>query len=95
MKIEYGDAKDIFLEQNKPNPFSSKTTISYTLKKQAWITLKVYDIIGREVMKLVDEKTDAGKHTLELDASNWLPGIYFYKAKIGKQTVTKRMLIIK
>lgn len=95
LKIEYGDAKDIFLEQNKPNPFNSKTTISYTLKKTSWLHLAIYDIMGRQVMKLVDTKTDAGKHTIEIDATHWLPGIYFYKAKIGKQTLTKRMIIIK
>lgn len=95
LKIEYGDAKDIFLEQNKPNPFNSKTTISYTLKKPSWLHLAIYDIMGRQVVKLVDQKTDAGKHTIEIDATNWLPGIYFYKAKIGNQTLTKRMIIIK
>lgn len=95
IKIEYGEGKDIFLEQNKPNPFNSKTTINYTLKKTSWLNLAIYDILGRQVVKLVDAKTSAGKHTIEIDASDWLPGIYFYKAKIGKQTVTKRMIIIK
>jgi hypothetical protein len=95
LKIEYGDAKDIFLEQNKPNPFNSKTTINYTLKKTSWLKMAVYDIMGREVLLISDAKTDAGKHTIEIDASNWPPGIYFYKAIIGKQTVTKRMVIVK
>lgn len=95
LKIEYGDAKDIFLEQNKPNPFNSKTTINYTLKKANWLKMAVYDIMGREVLLISDAKTDAGKHTIEIDASNWPPGIYFYKAIIGKQTVTKRMVIVK
>jgi len=95
LKIEYGDAKDIFLEQNKPNPFNSKTTISYTLKKPSWLKMAVYDIMGREVLLISDAKTDAGKHTIEIDATNWPPGIYFYKALIGKQTVTKRMVIVK
>lgn len=95
LKIEYGDAKDIFLEQNKPNPFNSKTTINYTLKKASWLKMAVYDIMGREVLLISDAKTDAGKHTIEIDATNWPPGIYFYKAIIGKQTVTKRMVIVK
>lgn len=95
LKIEYGDAKDIFLEQNKPNPFNSKTTINYTLKKTSWLKMAVYDIMGREVLLISDAKTDAGKHTIEIDATNWPPGIYFYKAMIGKQTVTKRMVIVK
>ncbi len=95
LKIEYGDAKDIFLEQNKPNPFNSKTIINYTLKKTSWLKMAVYDIMGREVILISDAKTDAGKHTIEIDATNWPPGIYFYKAIIGKQTVTKRMVIIK
>jgi hypothetical protein len=95
LKIEYGDARDVFLEQNKPNPFNTKTSISYMLKKPGWLKLAIYDIIGREVLLLNDGKTDAGKHTIEIDATDWPAGIYFYKAKFGKQTVTKRMLIIK
>jgi hypothetical protein len=65
------------------------------LKKPGWLKLAIYDIIGREVLLLNDGKTDAGKHTIEIDATDWPAGIYFYKAKFGKQTVTKRMLIIK
>ena len=57
--------------------------------------MAVYDIMGREVLLISDAKTDAGKHTIEIDATNWPPGIYFYKATIGKQTVTKRMVIVK
>lgn len=95
LKFELGKPGDIFLEQNKPNPFNPKTTIGFTLKRAGVIKLSVFDIIGREVLVVVNKKFPAGRHTFEIDATNWPGGIYFYKLKSGNTILTRRMTLAK
>jgi hypothetical protein len=95
VKLEFGGARDVFVEQNKPNPFNPKTTINFRLIKNASVQIAVYDIIGREVAILHDGKLTAGKHSIDIDATNWLGGIYFYKVKTAKTIVTKKMVLVK
>lgn len=95
VKFELGGPKDIFLEQNKPNPFNPKTLIGFTLKRASTIKLSVFDIIGREVLVLANRKFAAGRHVIELDATNWPGGIYFYKLKSGNTILTRRMTLAK
>ncbi len=88
------------LAQNYPNPFNPTTTISYQLSSVSHVTLSVYDVLGREVKKLVDEDEIAGKHDVELDAPDLASGVYFYEivmtGKDGKDFVsTKRMMVLK
>ncbi len=95
VKLEFGGAREVFVEQNKPNPFNPKTTINFRLVKNSPVQIAVYDIIGREVAVLQDGKMTAGKHSIIIDASDWLGGIYFYKVKTMKTIVTKKMVLAK
>jgi hypothetical protein len=95
IKLEYGDTKDVFVEQNDPNPFNPTTTLAFRLTKPAQVRLAVYDIIGREIMTITNTKLDAGRHKFVLDASNWPGGIYFYKVKTANSTITRKMVLAK
>jgi len=83
------------LEQNYPNPFNPNTTISYSLPKQAFVNLTVYNILGKEVKNLVDETKEAGEYKTKFDASGLSSGIYFYTLKTGEITITKKMILVK
>lgn len=85
------------LFQNYPNPFNPVTNIRYQLPKSSQVTLKVYDILGREVETLVNEFQQAGVYEVQFPGStnNLASGIYFYKITTGDFTAVKRMLMIK
>jgi len=83
------------LEQNYPNPFNPSTSIEYTIPKSGLVTLKVYDVLGREVATLVNGQNESGKHTVEFDASNLNSGVYFYKIESGNFFATKKMILVK
>jgi hypothetical protein len=95
VKVEYGLERDVFVEQNEPEPFSSVTELAFRLTKPEMVRLSVFDMIGREVAVLANDKLDAGRHVYNLDATNWPPGIYFYKLKTARATVTRKMTLIK
>jgi hypothetical protein len=83
------------LEQNYPNPFNPSTTIEYTIPESGVVTLKVYNVLGKEVAALVNGRNDAGKHKIEFDASLLNSGVYFYKIESGSFVETKKMVLIK
>jgi glycosidase len=83
------------LEQNYPNPFNPGTTIRFSLPLAGHVTLKVYDVLGREVASLVDEYLEAGSHTKYFDASLLSSGLYFYKIDAGTTVQVKRMVLVK
>lgn len=83
------------LSQNYPNPFNPSTAISYKLSANSYVTLKVYDVLGREVATLVDEKQNAGTHVVSFNASRLPSGVYFYRLNAGTFTATRKMLMIK
>ena len=91
--------KTFVLEQNYPNPFNPSTKISWQSPVGSWQTLKVYDVLGNEVIILVDEYKPAGKYEVEFKSSsiNHQPtsGIYFYQLKFGSFVQTKSMILIK
>jgi 1,4-alpha-glucan branching enzyme len=83
------------LEQNYPNPFNPVTTIRYQVPERALVTLKVYDLMGREVEDLVNEELGKGYYTAEFDASKLSSGIYFYRLESSNYTSSKKMVLIK
>ncbi|MBM4158723.1 MAG: T9SS type A sorting domain-containing protein, partial [Ignavibacteria bacterium] len=83
------------LSQNYPNPFNPVTKIQYSLPKAGFVTLKIYDILGREVRTLVNEYKNAGRYITEFDGSNLSSGIYFYKLEVNGFKDVKRMMLIK
>ena len=83
------------LFQNYPNPFNPSTKIQYLLSSKQFVTLKVYDILGKEVSTLVNEEKPAGNYEVEFDGKELPSGIYFYKLKAGNYSETKKMLLMK
>ena len=83
------------LYQNYPNPFNPSTTIRYTLPKSSFVSLRIYDVLGREVKTLFSGYRNAGNYSDVFDASNFSSGVYFYKISAGEFTETKSMVLIK
>lgn len=86
------------LYQNYPNPFNPSTVISYQLPVNSQVKLKVYDILGNEVMTLVDEYKEAGNYEVELNVGQTISlssGVYIYRLTVGEYTASKKMVIIK
>ncbi|MCX7877160.1 MAG: T9SS type A sorting domain-containing protein, partial [Ignavibacteria bacterium] len=83
------------LSQNYPNPFNPATSIKYTIPKSGLVTLKVYDVLGREVATLVNEKKEPGIYDVNFDASELSSGIYFYRLEAGDFKAVKKMMLVK
>jgi FtsP/CotA-like multicopper oxidase with cupredoxin domain len=83
------------LEQNYPNPFNPSTTIRFSLPAATQVRLEVFDMLGRRVAKLVDGEKSAGAHEVSFNARRLSSGTYVYRLTAGKQTVTKRMYLLK
>jgi len=83
------------LEQNYPNPFNPSTTIKFQIPSKGFVTLKIYDIIGREVSALVNEFREAGPYNVKFDASNLPSGVYLYRITSGTYRETKKLVLIK
>ena len=86
---------DYSLNQNYPNPFNPVTTIEFSIPKQEFVNLKVYNILGKEVKNLVSNNLQTGKYTVNFDASNLPSGMYFYKITAGNYSSVKKMTLIK
>ena len=87
--------KQFTLYQNYPNPFNPTTVIRYELPKESLVSIKLFDILGREVKTLVKEMKTAGRYIYNLDASNLASGIYFYRLQAGSFVQTKKMVLMK
>ncbi len=83
------------ISQNYPNPFNPATVINYQLPMNSKVTLKIYDVVGREVAALVNDIQNAGNYTVTWNASNISSGVYFYQIQAGNYTATKRMILMK
>jgi oligosaccharide reducing-end xylanase len=83
------------LMQNYPNPFNPKTKINYTIKKESYVTIKVYDLYGREIVVLVNEEKSPGNYEVEFNGSNLSSGVYFYKIRAGNFINTKKLILMK
>jgi len=83
------------LFQNYPNPFNPSTTIQFEIPKPSYTKLMIYDVMGREVMVLVNEELKAGSYKVDFDGSNYSSGVYFYKLISNKFSEIKKMILMK
>jgi photosystem II stability/assembly factor-like uncharacterized protein len=83
------------LQQNYPNPFNPNTTISFDLPSKSFVSLKVFDLMGREVATIISEKMSAGTYSRQWNAVNMSSGIYFYRLQAGSYTQTKKLVLLK
>jgi hypothetical protein len=95
LEINAASPSTFTLEQNYPNPFNPTTTIAYTLPKAAAVSLKLYDVLGREVATLVHQNLQAGRYTATVNASRLNSGIYFYKLDADGFSQTKKLTVLK
>jgi photosystem II stability/assembly factor-like uncharacterized protein len=92
---QYVVPKHYQLSQNYPNPFNPSTTISYQLRTQSRVTLKVFDVLGREIAPLANELNPPGRYTVRWDASGVPSGVYFYRLQAGSFVNTKKLILLK
>lgn len=88
---------DFSLYQNYPNPFNPVTNIDFNVASNSKVSLKVFDVLGREVKTLVDKEMNAGRHTLQFDAAanSLTSGVYLYRLISGNNSATKKMVLVK
>ena len=86
---------EFVLYQNYPNPFNPTTVIGYKLPVTGYVTLRVLNLLGREIVTLVNKEELAGKHEVKFDGSGLASGIYFYQLITGKTTKTMKMILQK
>jgi len=84
-----------YLSQNYPNPFNPTTCINYKLPIKGFVSLKVFDVLGKDVATLVNEEKPAGTFQVEFSSENLSSGIYFYTLNSGSYSKTKKMIVIK
>ena len=80
---------------NYPNPFNPTTTINYQLPENGFVTIKVYDVLGKEVATLVNENKSAGYYKVDFDASRLTSGVYIYTINANGFVQSKKMLLMK
>ncbi|MCU0413578.1 MAG: T9SS type A sorting domain-containing protein, partial [Ignavibacteriaceae bacterium] len=87
--------ENISLSQNYPNPFNPSTRIEYSIPQSGLVTIKIYDILGREVATLVNEEKQRGVYSISFDATGLASGIYFYRIQFGNFVQTKKLTLLK
>jgi hypothetical protein len=95
VEVEISAPKEYALHQNYPNPFNPVTKISYEIPVKSQVTLKVYDMLGREVAKLYEGEREAGRYEAEFNGMRFSSGVYFYKLEAGSYTAVKKLLLVK
>lgn len=86
---------EAYLKNNYPNPFNPSTVIEYAIPKNSFVTLKIYDNLGREIYTLVNENKQAGKYSVDFNAGNLAAGVYFYRLSFENFSSVKKMVLIK
>ncbi|MBU2492133.1 MAG: T9SS type A sorting domain-containing protein [Bacteroidetes bacterium] len=89
--------ENIELFQNYPNPFNPSTIINYKLSKSGYVTLQVYDILGREIIMLINSEQQPGLYRIEFDAGKYKlsSGVYLYMLRVGGHSLTKKMILLR
>jgi len=83
------------LLNNYPNPFNASTIISYNLSAEAYVSVEIYNLLGRHVVTLIDEEQQPGSYQVVWNAGDIPSGVYFYTIHAGNNTVSKKMLLLK
>ena len=89
------NVKSYYLSDAFPNPFNPTTKIEYRIPQSEFVSIKVYDLLGREIATLINEKKTAGNFEVEFDANDLPSGIYFYQIKSGNYSKTRKMILLK
>jgi hypothetical protein len=84
-----------WLGQNRPNPFNPVTTLEFSIAQPTHVTIKIYDVQGREVRTVVDEDLEPGPHQRVLDAERLASGMYFYRMTAGAYVETRKLVLLK
>jgi YVTN family beta-propeller protein len=95
VEAEAATPKAFSLEQNYPNPFNPTTNVGYVIPLTSAVTLRVYDVLGREVATLVNTTQSAGRYEVAFEASKFASGVYFYRLQAGNFSEMKKMLLVK
>ena len=88
-------ALEFALGQNTPNPGSTRMSISFSTPSRGNVTLRVFEVSGREVAALVNGVLEAGRHIVRFDARRWAAGVYFYRLEAGGLTKTRRLVVLR
>ena len=86
---------DFKLYQNYPNPFNPETSINYMLPESGFVSLKVYNVMGKNVATLVNNKQENGNYEVTFNGENLPSGIYFYRLEANGTTINKKMILLK
>ena len=95
IEVVYNNVFSFSLNQNYPNPFNPSTTISYQLSEAGLVSLKVYDVLGKEIVTLVNDLKQSGIHEVNFNASEYGSGIYMYRMTVNNFTQTRKMILMK
>ncbi len=95
IEVDFATVYDFNLSQNYPNPFNPSTNIAFQIADFSFVSLKVYDVLGREVAILINEEKESGKYEIEFNSYNLSSGLYFYTLKADNNINTKKMILIK
>ena len=95
LTVNQGIPEKFGLNQNYPNPFNPSTKISFDIPKQSHVSIKIYDITGREIAKLINQQFSAGSYTVDFNGAKFASGVYFYRLEADGFVETKRMMLIK
>lgn len=87
--------QEFTLAQNYPNPFNPSTMIEFSLPRQSRVTLKIYDVLGREIETLIDENKQQGRYRVTFKGLNYASGVYFYRLQSGRQSLVRKMILIR
>jgi len=95
IEVEYGVIKDYNLEQNYPNPFNPETVIKYTIPNSGRVTIRLYNVLGKEIKTLVDEQKESGSYEIIFNAEELSSGVYFYKLESGEYSKIRKMILLR
>ncbi|MCH7974318.1 MAG: T9SS type A sorting domain-containing protein [Bacteroidetes bacterium] len=87
--------KDFLLSQNSPNPFNPSTTIRFSIPEESFVTIKVFNTLGKEITTLINENIIVGNYEIEFIITTLPSGIYFYQLQAGNFVETKKMVLMK